>query len=88
MIDPRYVSFDSYAYLLEAAAAGRGIAMGWRFFVESQLASGALIALADGFVEHDHHFICIVTAKGQGNPYARECLRFFEEIEPLALSQL
>ena len=55
--DPRYVSFDSYAYLLEAAAAGRGIAMGWRFFVESHLASGALIALADGFVEHDHHFI-------------------------------
>ena len=31
---PQYMGFDSYAYMLEAAIAGRGIALGWRYFIE------------------------------------------------------
>ncbi|MEM9370816.1 MAG: LysR family transcriptional regulator [Pseudomonadota bacterium] len=36
-------SFDSYVYLLEAAAAGKGAALGWRRFVDRYLEAGMLV---------------------------------------------
>ena len=76
---PRFMRFDSYVYVLEMASAGHGIALGWRGFIERHLETGALVELADGFVETDSAYYCVLTEKGRGNPFARKCLEFFEQ---------
>ncbi len=73
---PRYMGFDSYAYVLEAVAAGHGIALGWRHFIE--LEQGALVMLADRFLEFDNRYCGVLTEKGRRNPAAHKCLEFFE----------
>ena len=40
---PRRLGLDSYTYLLEAAVAGTGIALGWRHFIEPFL-EAAMVA--------------------------------------------
>ena len=79
---PRFLRLDNYIYVLEAAAAGRGVALGCRGLLEQSLASGALVALEEGFVEFDSHCYCALTAKGQGKPLAHECLAFFDPARP------
>ncbi len=78
---PRFKSFDSYVYVLEMAAAGHGIALGWRGFVERHLETGALVELADEFVETDGAYYCVLTERGRRNPLARKCLEFFDHWE-------
>ena len=75
---PRRLGFDSYTYVLEAAAAGHGIALGWQYFIERPLEAGALVALGDGFVEFDRAFFGVLTEKGRRKPLARRCLAFFD----------
>ena len=75
---PRRLGLDSYTYVLEAAAAGHGIALGWRYFIERPLESGALVALGDGFVEFDRAYYSVLTDKGRRKPLARQCLAFFD----------
>ena len=74
----RRLGFDSYTYVLEAAAAGHGIALGWQYFIERPLEAGALVALGDGFVEFDRAFFAVLTEKGRRKPLARRCLAFFD----------
>ena len=75
---PRRLELDSYVYVLEAAAAGHGIALGWRDFIERPLESGALVALGDGFVELDCAYYGVLTEQGRRKPLARRCLAFFD----------
>ena len=75
---PRRVGFDCLAYALEAAAAGHGIALGWRYFMDRQLEAGELVALGDGFVETGNLYFAFLTEKGRRKPLARRCLAFFE----------
>ena len=74
----RRVGFDCYTYVLEAAAAGHGIALGWRQFIERSLEAGSLVALGDGFVEFDNVYFAVLTEKGRRKPLARRCLAFFD----------
>ena len=74
---PRTIGLDQYAYVLEAAAAGHGIALGWRHFIERHLDTGALVTLADRFVDFDNHYCGVLTEKGRRNPAAHTCLQFF-----------
>ena len=74
----RRLGLDSYTYVLEAAAAGHGIALGWRDFIERPLESGALVALGDGFVEFDRDYYGVLTEQGRRKPLARRCLAFFD----------
>ena len=76
--EPRRLGLDSYTYVLEAAAAGHGIALGWRHFIERSLEAGALVALGDGFVEFDNAYYGVLTEKGRRKPLARRCLAFFD----------
>ena len=71
---PRTIGFDSYTYVLEAAIAGQGVALGWRGFFERYLDTGALVALADGSVEFGNRYCAVLTGKGRANPHARKCL--------------
>ena len=75
---PRFAGYDNYTYMLEAAASGHGIALGWRHFVERYVESGALISLADEFLATGNCFYAMVTEKGRQRPIARKCLSFFE----------
>ena len=75
---PRVAGFDNYTYVLEAAVAGQGIAMGWRHFIERYLDSGALISLNDKALSTDNYFFAVVTEKGRQRPLARKCVDFFE----------
>ena len=71
---PKYIGFDSYIYVLEAAIAGHGVALGSRGFFERHLDTGALVELGDGFVEFDYRYSAVLTGKGRSNPHARKCL--------------
>ena len=64
--------------MLEAAAAGNGIALGWRHYVERFLEAGTLVALGDGFLECNGTFFGVLTEKGRRKPLARRCLAFFD----------
>ena len=73
---PRFVGFDGYAQALDAAAAGRGIALGWRHLIQRQLETGVLVALGDGYVAFDHRYCGVLTPRGRGRGLARRCLSF------------
>ncbi len=68
------VEFENYVYLLEAAVAGRGIALGARGLVESYVQSGRLIALGDEYVEFDRALYAVLTEQGRHSAAARLCL--------------
>ena len=70
------MSFDNYSYVLEAAATGHGIMLGWRHFIEQRIDSGALIELTDNFIEFENRFCGALTEKGLRNPDAYKCLEF------------
>lgn len=76
---PRYMEFDSYTYVLEAAAAGVGVALGWRGYIERHLETGALIGLSHGFAEFDNRLCAGLTEKGRRNPLAYRCLEFLAQ---------
>lgn len=75
---PQFVGFDSYVYMLEAAAAGRGLVLGWRYFIERYLQIGVLVELSDGFIEFDNHYCGVLTERGRKNPMAYKCLKFLD----------
>ena len=75
---PRYEAFDDYIQVLEAAATGLGIALGWRNFMGRYLNSGAVVMLDDAFVEFDGGLFVTLTPKGRTNPAARTCFSFFK----------
>ena len=77
--DPRFLRFDNYVYLFEAAAAGRGLALGWRGLIERHLGVGALVPLADDFVRFDRALYAELTRRGRGQAAARKCLSLFQE---------
>ena len=76
---PCFLGFNSYAYVLEAATAGRGIALGWRGYIEHYLDNGLLVELADGYVETENAYYCVLTERGRRNHLAHKCLQFFEQ---------
>jgi DNA-binding transcriptional LysR family regulator len=61
--------FDHYFYMLEAAAAGLGVAMGPWAFVEGDLAAGRLVAPL-GLIP-GRALICALTPKGKATKAAR-----------------
>ena len=72
------MGFDSYVYILEAAAAGRGIALGWKNFIERYLEAGTLVELGDGYVSFRNGCHARLTERGRYRPLARKCLSFFD----------
>ena len=76
--EPRVESYDTYTQVLAAAAAGRGVALGWKHYCDGHLDTGAVVALSDGFVPFGGRCVAELTNTGQRNPSARRCLEFFE----------
>lgn len=78
VIKPEYQYFSNYVYLLEAAAAGKGLALGWDVLVERHLQNGALQAVVEDYVSFDRAIYAILTARGRHKPLAQQCLARLE----------
>lgn len=72
--EANYVYFNNYVYLLEAAAAGKGIALGWRGLIERHLANAALVPLVHDYIEFDRGIHAVLTEYGRNRTLARQCL--------------
>ena len=78
---PRFEEFDMYTYALDAAVAGRGLVLGWRHLTERHVETGALVALADDFVETRRRFNAVLTATGRHRgPWRASVLNFSMEL--------
>ena len=77
---PQFEDHDTYTQILEAAASGRGVALGWKHFIEGHLDRGALVPLTGEYVRFGGCYVATLTAKGRRNPMAREGLAFFEHL--------
>ena len=75
-----YEDYDTYVQLLQAAAVGRGVALGWQYWIESYLEAGTLVPLGDGYVKFPGRFFASLTPQGRKNPLARKCLELFEQL--------
>jgi LysR family glycine cleavage system transcriptional activator len=73
---PNYRSFDNYVYLLEAAAAGHGLALGWNGLIDRHLESGTLVQVQDHYMQFDKTFFAVLTEKGKQHPKRAQCLSF------------
>ena len=72
------VGFDNYVYLLEAAAADRGLALGWRSLVERYLETRSLVSLAE-YIEFDHCLYAVLTEQGREHVLGPQVLSFFAQ---------
>ena len=77
---PRYRNYDDYVYMIDAAVAGLGLALGWRNFMDRFFNAGSLIPAADGFVAFDRPLAARLTERGQRRRLARECLAVFASL--------
>ena len=75
---PRFEEFDIYTYALDAAVGGRGLVLGWRHLIERHVETGALVALADDYVETRRRFNAVLTETGRHRSLARSCLELFD----------
>lgn len=73
-LSPDYLYFNNYVYLLDAAAAGKGIALGWRGLIERHIESGVLRGLGRKYTDFDRGIHAVLTGYGKTNPLARRCL--------------
>ena len=71
---PEYLYFNNYVYLLDAAAAGKGVALGWRGLIERHFESGVLQQLAMPFTEFERGIYAVLTDSGNRKPLARQGL--------------
>lgn len=77
-MQPDDTFFDNYVYLLEAAAAGKGIALGWQGLIERHLQNGLLVQLVADYVSVDRGIYAILTARGRGHPLAQQFMDCLE----------
>jgi len=71
-IHPDFTYFGNYVYLLEAASAGKGIALGWQGLIERHLQDGVLTPLVADYTTFDRGIYAILTARGRGHPLAQQ----------------
>lgn len=81
-VPPNVLYFDNYVYLLEAAAAGRGVALGWHGLVERHLEAGALVPVWGPAVAFPRGLHAVLTPRGRGSPAAREGFDFIRQAGP------
>lgn len=72
--------FDSYVYLLEAAASGSGLGLGWRSFVDPYVARGDLMEMPVDWFSRGTRIFARLTRFGQQNAAAHRCLAMLENL--------
>ena len=71
---PRYQYFNNYIYLLDAAVAGKGVALGWRGLIERYLETGVLRDCGFDYTVFARAIHAVLTHGGKAKPLARHCL--------------
>ncbi len=71
---PGFLYFNNYVYLLDAAAAGKGVALGWRGLIERHFEAGVLRGLNIPFTGFERGIHAVLTESGRRRPLAREGL--------------
>jgi len=71
---PNFVYFNNYVYLLDAAAAGKGVALGWRGLIERHFEAGVLQALEIPYTGFERGIHALLTETGKRRPLAGEGL--------------
>ena len=66
--------FENYQYLLEAAARGEGMALGWNGYLDSYLESGRLVKVRDAWVRSLIGLYAVLSPTGSSNRNAANCL--------------
>ncbi len=77
-VAPVFQRFDNYVYLLEAAAAGRGLALGWQGLVERYFNHRTLMPLSDNPVSFDRALVAVPTRRGRTRRTSDRFLEFLE----------
>lgn len=72
--------FDNYVYALEAAAAGDGLALGWRGFVDRYLDAGTLVPVNDGWLSCSSSLYARLSETGARKKFAVKCLQFLSRM--------
>ena len=78
--EPRRLRYFDHVFLLEDAVAGAGLALGWRRLIDRHLESGALVAVADDFIEVDRPHWARLTERGRRRRHARCCLQLLDDL--------
>ncbi len=68
-------SYDSYRHLLDAAANGAGMALGWNGLVNPHLESGRLVRLRDRWLRSQISLYAVLTQNGHNNHNAARLLK-------------
>jgi len=76
----QFTHFDNYVYLLEAATASRGLALGWQGLIERHLENGSLLEVGDKYVESKRAIYAVLTQRGQSNKAAQACLAHLKHL--------
>ena len=77
---PGYQHFNNYIYLLEAAAAGKGVALGWRGLIDRYIESGVLVEVGPEYLESERAIYAVLTGHGREKPLARRCLECLAQL--------
>jgi len=72
--------FSNYVYLLEAAASGAGIALGWRGFFERLEKFNVLETIGDRWISTNNCLWGWSTRQGQNKKSAQICMDFLAEL--------
>ena len=73
--------FENYEYLLEAAARGEGMALGWNGFVNRYLESGQLVKVRADWLRLPIALYAVLTQAGHSNRNAISCLKQLAALE-------
>ena len=72
--------FENYICMLEAAANGGGLALGWNGFVNGYLRTGQLAAVRNAWTETNLGLCAVLTSSGLKNQGARKFQRALAEV--------
>ena len=80
--------FENYQYLLDAAANGDGIAIGWDGFVNGDLRSGCLRRIGDEWMSTGVGLFAVLTEAGSRNRLAQDLLGALASAIPRSLGEV
>lgn len=73
-------TFSNFVYLMEAAASGAGIALGWYGFIERQQKIGAIQTIGDQWYQTNNFLWGWNTRQGQNKKAAKICMQFLADL--------
>ena len=85
--EPRYENLENHLHALEAAAAGQGLALGWRHLMQRYVESGSLVQTSGGYAKTGRQLVAVLTPKGHHRRDARKCLEFLDRAGSAGLSR-